>query len=40
VRDVESQPPFDLPAPTGPPPPGSRTVVTDDRVEDGLREAG
>jgi pimeloyl-ACP methyl ester carboxylesterase len=29
---VSHEPPLSLPAPTGPPPPGSRTVVTDDGV--------
>jgi pimeloyl-ACP methyl ester carboxylesterase len=29
---VSDQPPFALPAPTGPPPPGSRVVTTDDGV--------
>ncbi len=38
-------PPLILPAPTGPPPPGSRTVITDDGVPlhvefDGLGRAG
>ena len=32
MSGVPTDPPLSLPSPTGPPPPGSRTVTTDDGV--------